>query len=154
MNNKIIEKNGHFKIIINYGGKQDHCRAIIDFEDLKKVGEYSWWLWVKRRSGKYKDKLYTYVATKHKKGKKWKTLYLHHLIMGKKDGYLIDHINRDSLDNRKCNLRFATRAENTKNSSSWELQKMYKKIDITEEMIKQRDIEYRIELNSLLEGSR
>jgi len=42
---------------------------------------------------------------------------LHSLVMGAKDGQHIDHINRDRLDNRKKNLRFATQQQNTCNSS-------------------------------------
>lgn len=44
---------------------------------------------------------------------------LHTLIMGKKEGYEIDHINRDKLDNRKSNLRFVTHAENNINRKGW-----------------------------------
>lgn len=45
-------------------------------------------------------------------------VFIHHLIMGKPlDGLVIDHINRDPLDNRRCNLRYATKAENAINSN-------------------------------------
>lgn len=44
-----------------------------------------------------------------------KTL-IHRLIMGVTDAnYIVDHINGDTLDNRKSNLRVITRAENNKN---------------------------------------
>lgn len=39
----------------------------------------------------------------------------HVLIMGKKDGLVIDHINRNALDNRRVNLRFVTQHANTTN---------------------------------------
>ena len=42
-------------------------------------------------------------------------LFLHHVILEKKDGYDIDHANRDSLDNRRCNLRYAKCCENVQN---------------------------------------
>jgi len=46
-------------------------------------------------------------------------LFLHHLILGKPlIGYEIDHINHNTLDNRKQNLRFATRSQNGMNNKS------------------------------------
>ena len=43
---------------------------------------------------------------------------LHTLILGKKEGYVIDHINGDTTDNRKSNLRHCTHVENIRNSKS------------------------------------
>ncbi len=43
--------------------------------------------------------------------------FLHSLIMGKKNGYVVDHKNLDTLDNRKENLRWATHALNCCNTS-------------------------------------
>ena len=39
-------------------------------------------------------------------------LYAHHLMLPKKEGYDVDHINRDPRDNRISNLRYVTRSEN------------------------------------------
>lgn len=48
------------------------------------------------------------------------TLYLHRVIMGRMgnvpQGYTVDHINRDKLDNRRENLRVATASQNHINS--------------------------------------
>ena len=35
------------------------------------------------------------------------------------DGYSVDHLNRDRLDNRRENLRYATRSEQMQNRASW-----------------------------------
>jgi hypothetical protein len=44
------------------------------------------------------------------------TWLLHHDIIGKPPiGMMVDHINRNKLDNRKCNLRFVTRSQNNQN---------------------------------------
>lgn len=40
---------------------------------------------------------------------------LHRAIMGSPKGKVIDHINRNTLDNRKCNLRICTIQENLRN---------------------------------------
>lgn len=40
---------------------------------------------------------------------------MHREIMNAPDGVQVDHINGDSLDNRKINLRLCTNAENLRN---------------------------------------
>lgn len=44
-----------------------------------------------------------------------KKQYLHHLILGKKNGFVIDHINGNKLDNRVSNLRHISQRQNTLN---------------------------------------
>lgn len=42
-------------------------------------------------------------------------MLMHRLILGAKEGQLTDHINGNSLDNRKANLRICTSRENGQN---------------------------------------
>jgi hypothetical protein len=46
-----------------------------------------------------------------------KKQYLHQIVMGKNKGFVIDHIDRNKLNNRRSNLRFITQRQNCLNSS-------------------------------------
>lgn len=48
-------------------------------------------------------------------GKRYHQILMHREIMNAPDGLQVDHINGDGLDNRRENLRLATRSENEHN---------------------------------------
>lgn len=76
----------------------------IDNEDEHYLDEYTW---TPVQKGKH-----IYFINNHTTRK-----YLHQLILGVKDAYVIDHINQDTLDNRKENLRHTTKSTNAYNVS-------------------------------------
>ncbi len=76
---------------------------IFDREDYEKVSQYSWH--VGTREGYLMAMIY---GTK-------KSILLHRLIMNEPDGMVVDHMNHDPLDNRKCNLRLVTFSQNQMN---------------------------------------
>jgi hypothetical protein len=89
---------------------------LIDTEDLQKVLDFPYSLSVQWN---YRGKRYYAGFTEYIKlpdgGHKNRLVYLHDLILGKKNGYTIDHKNRDSLDCRKNNLRYSSKGDNDKN---------------------------------------
>lgn len=46
------------------------------------------------------------------------SLYMHRLILDAPAGLLVDHVNGDGLDNRRCNIRLATASQNLMNRKS------------------------------------
>jgi hypothetical protein len=84
--------------------------ALIDDTDTQIASEYSWRVRIKGKTVKRR-----YVVTSIKKHGRITTLYLHCLLMGRRLGFVVDHINGDQLDNRRENLRFATSQQNCLN---------------------------------------
>lgn len=100
-----VEKYGTLKIRLS-----KRIFFLIDSEDYKKVRKYSWYpAVVKKKKGSI-----IYVKTIFRN----KHLYLHNLLVKKPKHKFIDHINRNGLDNRKQNLRVATKLENMFNRLS------------------------------------
>jgi hypothetical protein len=89
----------------------------MDDEDYEKFSPKAYiWDIVYRRKGVVKFvRVMPRVSREARKHQK--RYRIHRLILGVTDPKLIvDHINRDPLDNRKSNLRFCTAAENSRNS--------------------------------------
>lgn len=57
-----------------------------------------------------------YPATTVGTGKKAYKLYLHRFVMSAKAGTIVDHKNGNHLDNRRTNLRLASKAQNAVNT--------------------------------------
>lgn len=74
---------------------------IFDLEDYEKIKEYRWFL----SNG--------YVSSHNKE--EGSIFRLHRFIMACPEGLVVDHINHNKLDNRKCNLRICSHAENNRN---------------------------------------
>lgn len=86
--------------------------ATIDSEDWDTVRPYSW------RAAKYvrKNGDLWYAQTIVRKHGKRLTLRMHRLILNAPPEQMIDHKDRDGLNNQKENLRFATPQQNSLNS--------------------------------------
>ena len=84
--------------------------ALIDDCDLERLSGYHWHEFAP--SGKR-----IYVSTEVWSHCKRKRVYMHRIVLAAPDDLQVDHINGDGLDNRRCNLRLATQAENSANRS-------------------------------------
>ena len=90
-------------------------KVLIDDEDFDRVTALKWW--VDKSNIVKRGLVYFYHSFKIENGKKYDQS-LQRFILGleRRDGFQGDHINGDTLDNRRCNLRKCTVAENTQNA--------------------------------------
>jgi hypothetical protein len=85
--------------------------AMVDDEDYEYLNQWKWNISKSRTPNRI------YAARGVCKKNKHKHIYMHRLIMGSPENMQVDHINHNCLDNRKCNLRIVTNAQNTRNKS-------------------------------------
>ena len=110
----IVIVNGNTSTII--AGKLLH-EVKIDTEDLEKIKSYNMTVQVKgNRNNQF---MYPFMVVRNgvnKEGKtKYTSLMLSRLIMDASHGMVVDHINHDTMDNRKNNLRVVEPAFNSQN---------------------------------------
>jgi len=83
--------------------------TLLDEVDYYRFGNLKWSL------GGYKKNLYAVSGVKNKDGN-FELVRLHRLIMNPPENLVVDHRNGDGLDNRRENLRLATKSQNLFNS--------------------------------------
>lgn len=89
----------------NINLRNSSLKLLVDDEDYEFISKFIW-----KQIKKRKD--YDHVYSTHY----GKIVRPHRLILNIEDpSILIDHINGNTLDNRKCNLRICTNQENSRN---------------------------------------
>ena len=95
--NKYIKRDNYIEGITRKGES-----FLIDNESLELCKKYTWWL---NNSG--------YIETRIEQ----KRVFLHRLLTNCPSDMIVDHINRNPLDNRLENLRIVTSSQNVMNSN-------------------------------------
>lgn len=80
----------------------DDSFALVDKADAPLISRYKW-----RISNGY-------AVT----GAAPESVQMHTVLMGVRDGHIVDHADRDTLNNQRYNLRFCTHAQNMQNRTS------------------------------------
>ena len=94
--------------------------ALVDDEDFEFLNQWKWCVSKKTHHGKV-----TYTACRSERRsemiiptKKRRMIFMHRVLVPCMNDQVIDHINHDSLDNRKKNLRCVTQQVNCSNRST------------------------------------
>jgi HNH endonuclease/AP2 domain len=84
--------------------------VVLDREDEAWFDRYTW-----TAGDNGCGTIYVHRKTKKSEGGKSKRVYLHRALTGAAKGEVVDHINRNPLDNRRSNLRIASSSVNNIN---------------------------------------
>ena len=107
------------KIPVKVSNTRASIPCLVDDEDYEALCRYKWSV-VKR--GAQGNRVYARTAFTNRllyPTKRQVYVNLHDVVMWKPKGYMIDHINGNTLDNRKENLRICTNKQNIRNSGKY-----------------------------------
>ena len=85
--------------------------ARVDDSDFERLSEFNWHLSRRKKSSFY------VARTKYLGSRRSTKVYLHREIMQPPEGKIVDHIDRDVLNNQRSNLRICTYSQNNCNLS-------------------------------------
>lgn len=96
-------------------------KFLVDSEDFELANDRRWKAFVfsKRRKNGEWGKKFIYLTRRIYKDGKQTTEYLHRNIINAPKGMRVDHINGNTLDFRRSNLRLCTHAENKANTDKY-----------------------------------
>ena len=109
MKNKYVI-DGDTLIVYN---RKDNRQILFDAEDFYFINEHTWCINV-YYTNKSKQE---YVVTNIKQISGYKLKQVHRLLMNEPVNMLVDHMNGNTLDNRKSNLRIVTHKINNHNET-------------------------------------
>ena len=84
--------------------------AIVDDENFEYLNQYKWFANYNKRAKSY------YALTQVKINGKFFLKSMHRVIMNAQAGFVVDHVNHETLYNVKSNLRICTNSQNRMNS--------------------------------------
>ena len=102
------------KLIPLYGRNGHGKFAEVDDSDYECLMQWRWY------GCYYNVSSNLYVVCNYYEGNgKHSTRKMHQVLLGCKNGMVVDHVDGDGLNNQRSNLRFCTRAENSRNKRKY-----------------------------------
>lgn len=88
-----------------------HHKTIVDDEDYIWLNQFKWFLGGQPKHGHPQG----YATSMIEMNGQRQLIKMDRLLLPRKKGFHVDHINRNKLDNRRSNLRYLTPSENVRN---------------------------------------
>ena len=109
---KIIDD---YMIIYIKQRNENKFETLVDLDDINKIKNKSWHVAWKKNINDFYAQYCKYLGIINGKPK-YKTIFMHDIIMNPKKNQVVDHIDTNlSLDNRKRNLRITSTSKNSMN---------------------------------------
>lgn len=124
--NEVCSKKCSGKLkVINYDliAKKSKSKELVKALDCGALVDGQYYEWASKINWHVSDTGYAMI--RHVIDGKKKTVRLHRLIIDARPGEIVDHINRNKLDNRLENLRIVSHIENVHNSDRYDEAKGY-----------------------------
>lgn len=103
--------------------------VLMDSEDYDFLMQWNWSIRFDRRVNAANNNYYAQRCYQDENGKT-RTISMHRLLMNPPRGLVVDHINGNGLDNRRCNLRICTQSQNMMNSKPYGVTSKYKGVQL------------------------
>lgn len=88
--------------------------ALVDDEDFELVSKYKWYPGFSGKNVYLQTFMWEPTGIRGVPGRN-RSVMLHRLIVGAQKGQVVDHVNHNTLDNRKDNLRVCSQRKNNAN---------------------------------------
>lgn len=95
--------NGSTVVVYVKRRNGDEFKILVDVDDLEIIKNFSWSVSYSESNNAY----YAYSAGNR--------FAMHRMLTDAQKGFDVDHVNHNTLDNRRCNLRIATKSQNQQN---------------------------------------
>ena len=112
--NKVIKHEDYAEMIVTRKGKD--ISVLLDLDDVDKILSVGSWHAIEDKTLKETNYYICHRYNNKKQGKG--CIKLHRFIMNCPRDMIVDHVNHNTCDNRKCNLRICTHFENQQNLRS------------------------------------
>lgn len=109
-------EGAYARLVLTDAQGRPRAETLISLCDLEAVlSEGRWHTRRQRKHVRHTEEFYLYAVNQHRRDGRDRCVSLHRFILDAPASAEVDHINHDTLDNRRENLRLVTKSQNQQN---------------------------------------